>query len=200
MVRFALAFGAALAVSAPAYAFPPPGAPVLNPLILTGNGTPASAIFAFEDAGDTSNLNLTVPAFGLVFNNQTASPGDSVSVGSPVGQVTFELENISTGSTFFNNVADADGNYHFFATTDYADFSVGALDAAVQAAIDALPMGTNFVFVGAEDRDEAQGSDFDYNDIIYVFTQLEATQTPAPAALALFGLGLAGLAVARRRA
>lgn len=200
MLRTVLAAVAALTVASPAYAFPPSGVPQTTPTNFFGNGEEAFAIFAFVDAGDNSNLNLTTPNFGLVFNNQSTAPGTTVSVGVVTGPVVFNIENLSTGLTFFNNVADVDGNYHFFATTNYSDFGVGALDPAVVAAIAALPPGTPTIFVGVEDRQlTGTGTDFDYNDIIYVFGQIRAA-VPSPATIALFGLGLVGLGFARRRA
>src|SRR5262249_18626238 len=92
----------------------------------------------------------------------------------------FGLNNLTTGTNFLANVADADGNFHAFYTTNFADFSVGALPAAAAAAIAALPPGSSLIFVGWEDLTSSQGSDFDYNDLIFAFSNLQASPVPVP--------------------
>lgn len=189
--------GLGLLAGVPAYAFPPAGVPQTSPLNLTGNGQPASAVFVFSDAGDSSNLNLVIPSFGLVFNNKTATVGEVRDVGSPSGTIRFELADLTTGETYRNGTADTDGFYHFYATNNYSAFGVGALPTPIADYIAALTPGTQYIFVGAEDRSRARGSDFDYNDIIYLFTQFQ--QVPSPATLGLFGLGVLALGAVRRR-
>ena len=76
---------------------------------------------------------------------------------------------------------------------------MGALSAAASAALAGL---ANITFVGWEDKNLAQGSDFDYNDLIFAFANTRlTTQIPEPLTLSLFGAGLAGAAwMGRRRA
>ena len=193
---------AALATIAPqTEAFPPPGTPTtVNPGLLTGSGADAQAIFTFADAGDTSDLVLTGFGGNPIFNNSVNVPGNTVDLGALAGPQQFGLNNLTTGTSFLANVADADGNFHAFYTTDFNDFSVGALPAGAAAAIAALPPGTSVVFMGWEDLTAGQGSDFDYNDLIFAFSNLAPpTTVPEPGALMLLSLALVALGLVRGR-
>src|SRR5262245_54010185 len=98
-VLIGLIVAAAALISAlpSARAFPPPGVPsTTNPGPLTGTGQPSTAIFAFADAANQSSLNLiTPPGFANpVFVNNDGFPiGSTKSLGSPVGNVIFGLNN-----------------------------------------------------------------------------------------------------------
>lgn len=195
-----LAMGLATATSASPITTPPP--------TLTASGD-VTAFYVFASAQNTSVLNLTSPLPGMssIFCNHdtsgctAATPGDSVFLGNLSASLVFSLDNLSTGSTFFSDTADADGNYHVLITNNLADFG-GSLSLPTSLAdfITANP-GIDVTFVGWEDRNLAQGSDFDYNDLIFAFTNTSAgpITTPEPATLALLGAGLMALGAGLHR-
>ncbi len=184
-------------------------APITTPPpALTATGD-VQAVYVFADAGDTSVLGETAPiAFPQIFCNHSTggctggSAGNTVDLGIQAGGLVFSLDNLTKGTSYLSNVADTDGNFHALITTNYADFGVGSLPGAVDAYISGLPVGTTVTFVGWEDRNEAQNSDFDYNDLIFAFTNTTTTPpvpTPEPATLSLLGAGILGFAAMRRR-
>jgi hypothetical protein len=177
------------------------------PPALTAFGD-VTAVYIFADAGDASVLNeLTPEAIAQIFCNASVSgctasaSGDTKALFPPpqFGPMVFTLENTETGSIFRTDTADSDGNYHALITTDYADFGLGALPGPADTALAGL--GGSITFIGWEDLTDGQGSDFDYNDLIFAFANTRLTQVPEPLTLSLFGAGLAGAVwVGRRRA
>ncbi len=207
---FLLAFAAA-AAAPPAQAFSP-GDPVvthpgiLNPGTLDISGPALSTmIFAYASAGDTSQLTLRGRDTPILNNKQNAI-GDTVTLGLLSGPQVFGLDDLTTGTSFLANVPDINGHFHATYSvncsdlssceTAYAMFGAGALDTAVTTAIADLPVGTNVVFVGWEDR---VGLDFDHNDLIFAVTNLVVTPVSEPASLALLGSALLGFGLLRRR-
>ena len=198
-----LAAGVGLLMSAAAAHAVPITTP---PPSLNANGD-VTAVYIFADAGDASILNeLTPQAIAQIFCNHSVSgctasaSGDTNDLFPPsqFGSMVFTLENTDTGTTFTTNAADGDGNYHALITTNYADFGLGALPAAAATALAGL--GGSITFIGWEDLTLGQGSDFDYNDLIFAFANTQITEIPEPLTLSLFGAGLAGAAwVGRRR-
>jgi len=182
--------------------------PITTPpptLIAVGDVT---AVYVFADAQDVSNLNEVTPvAINQVFCNHSSgsctgnSAGDTMDLGIQNGAMVFSLEDLTNGNLFTNTAADSDGNYHVRISNDYSVYNVGALPSAAASVIASLlSSGQTVTYVGWEDRTLAQGSDFDYNDLIFAFANTRTTtQVPEPLTLSLFGAGLAGAALLRRR-
>lgn len=176
----------------------------VTPGVLSAIG-PLQAVFAYKDAGDTSELSA-VGVAGTIFNNQLTPIGTVVSVnnsGPFPTPIVFELKNLTHGYSFFTGIADTvqvGGQDVFYAAyaDDFEDFGVGALPAATAAAIanDPVLSAGPLVFVGFEDR---RGGDFDYNDLIFAFAPIGVTRIPEPGILALLGLGVFAFAAVRRR-
>ncbi|MBK1658958.1 DUF4114 domain-containing protein [Paracraurococcus ruber] len=169
------------------------------------------AIFVAAFAGDTSALRFgSVPGEGPVLfgNTLRTAPGAMATIGdfSAPQALSFTLDNLTMRYGFTTGLADPGdaGRFHAKSSADYADFGVGALPAAVGLALAAMPGATRVLFVGFEDRRSADGSDYDYNDLIFAFTNtVNPVVAPArisePAGLALAAGSLAALALARRR-
>ena len=166
-----------------------------NPGSLAANGT-VNAVFAFADAGDESQL-LSLSVGGVIFNNRTDAVGTTKLVGNAVGQIQFQLDNLSGLYSFVNDVADTgsggDGFFHAQYGTTAASFGV-TFSTATNNAIAALASQGPVTLVGFEDR---RGGDYDYNDLIFAFSSVQVAITE-PASLALLGLGLFGLGMLRR--
>lgn len=187
---------------------------------------PVKAVFAFVQAQDVSQLDFAQPPLGpltvLITNNGgSANPlGFTTGPFGGAGPIEFRLVNTSKGYNFVAGVADlVDGVQHARTSTNFFDFGVGNLSNTVRNAIIAAGgsvSGQNIVttgrFIGFEDRRGTLNqsgvanpvkrgpSDYDFNDLIYWFSSVTTPSVPAPAALALFGMGLLGLGLARRRA
>lgn len=182
-------------------------APITTPpQVLSAIGD-VTAVYVFADAGNTSTLDELLPAsFLQIFCNHStsgctaASPGDTAALGIQNGVMRFGLNNKDTGTTFFSDTADSDGNYHVLISDNYADFNQGVLPGGAATVINNLILsGMSVTYIGWEDLTKGQGSDFDYNDLIFAFANTTTNKVPEPLTLSLFGAGVAGAAWAKRR-
>jgi hypothetical protein len=192
-----------LGASARADSIPYPTPGTLNPATysftaaFTGD---VIAYFAGSSAGFENTLGLQINGvstgiFGL--NNHTSALGDSINLGfAHAGDVlTFVMHNISPGNgdlfsdPALNGLYDGlpAGTQHIYSTRYTATSPI----------IDSIPAG---VFVSFEDL-PFRNSNFNYDDLNFVFTNVTASETPVPAALPLFasGLGWLGLLHWRRK-
>jgi hypothetical protein len=184
-------------------------APITSPppsLVAFGDVT---AVYVFADAADQSILNeLTPEAFMKVFCNKSGgacasmnTSGNTFDLGDQSGPMVFSLENTTRGNLFTSDAADADLNYHVKITSNYSDFGVSGLPSGADSVIaDLILSGKSITYIGWEDKTAGQGSDFDYNDLIFAFANTRlTTDVPEPVTLSLFGAGLAGAAWVSRR-
>ena len=182
-------------------------APITTPPQVISAVGDVTAIYVFANAGNTSTLDELLPAsFLQIFCNHStggctaANPGDTAALGVQNGVMRFGLNNLSTGPTIFSDTADGDGNYHVRISEDYADFGQGALPGAADTVISGLILsGMTVTYIGWEDLTADQGSDFDYNDLIFAFANTTTRKVPEPFTVSLMGVGLAGAAWAKRR-
>lgn len=170
------------------------------PPTLTATGD-VKAVYIFADAANTSFLNELSPVSwaGIFCNHPSGSctgnvAGDTVDLGTQAGPLVFSLRNITKGKTYISNMPDGGGAYHAVFSTSYSTFGLGALPSAAASALMGLP---NVTFVAWEDRDATNGSDFDYNDLVFAFSNTMPSGNPGapePLTLSLLGAGLFGLA------
>lgn len=170
--------------------YPNPG--VENPLEYTFTAATTGVITAYfygSGAGYTNELTMLVNgvATGIQgLNNHTSQIADSLVMGNVnAGDVlTFVMVNLSPGNVgpwYSNKAMNVDGTQHIYST----DFASNGF----------IPDGT---YVAFEDLDARNGTDFNYFDETFVFTNVN-TSVPEPATFALLAIAGVAAGAARRR-
>ena len=113
--------GSALIASVASATPTSPGTPLtVSSGSLSANGN-VKAVFLYVAAADTSNLDFVGGVANPIFINKgpgANSPGDTVNLGTQSGTIEFTLNNLTAGTSYTNDLADLDGNYHAFYSTN----------------------------------------------------------------------------------
>ena len=199
---FSLALAPALA-SADNIPYGNPGSIAPTSVITASTTGSVTGYFFGANAAYTDTVRLVDETSGTTspyfFNNQTESLGASANFGAVTAGDTlaFEVYDANLNQTFASDPSlSQDGINHAYA----APYSGGVI---VNGAT--IPAGT---YIGMEDLNKAH-SDFDYNDVTFVFDNIGTTTVPVPVpvmssvpeptSIALLGTGLLAAAGGLRK-
>ena len=191
-----LALAGGVGGAAQAGTIPYPNAGTENPVTYTftaANAGPITAYFAGSNAGDEEVVGLWVNGVstGITgLDNHTSSIGQSLVLAASVnaGDILTFVDIIiqpptGVGPWFSDKALNSDGANHVYSTS-----------AAANQISPLVPAG---IYVAFEDLPKAS-SDFDYNDVTFVFTNV-ASGVPEPPTWAMMLLGFVGLGFAFRQ-
>ena len=177
--------------------YPTPGTPAAAATLTAASTGTIQGYFVGQSANDLDSVALLDLTTGVqssfFFPNHATAPGATANFGlvNAGDALVFLLFNAKTGATLSSDANNPDGLAHGYVTA----FGGGLLGGI------GYPAAT---YVGFEDL-LAPGSDLDYNDNIFLFTNVQGVTPPSsapapePGTLALLGTGALGACGLLRR-
>ncbi len=156
----------------------------------------ASSQLLSRDSGSAHNIYAGDTLVASYVGYEKVNPANSAPISIAAGDFTLSAKVSFTGANYSlssDPTANADGYAHFIGldVTDLFNYYSGDDDKVLSA-----------ILFGLEDLlGNHWGVDWDYNDMIGLFVNVEKGGddiTPEPATFLIFGLGLAGIPLARR--
>jgi hypothetical protein len=179
-----------------------------NPVTYTFTAASSGDIVAYFADNNTASYNNELGLLvngteqgGFGLDNQTSTLGQSYDFGyvTAGASLVFVLNNLSLGKEAYSDpsmntaydsgpaTGTTDGHNHIY-STEYDGTNPGSDTALLNAA--GVPYGT---YVAFEDL-PFPGSDYNYHDEVFVFTNVSLTSSvPEPATWAMFLLGFGGI-------